>query len=202
MTTRVLVPLAEGFEEIETVTIVDVLRRAELEVTLAGLSPRSAPGSTSGSSSGPISEPIRGSRGIRVQPDVDWSAVDPAAFDVLVLPGGMGGTLCMIDEPTLLDAVRTNFAAGHLTAAICAAPMVLEAAGILSDGGSSAFTAHPSVHGRLPGGRLERTERVVRSGHLLTSQGPGTAMEFALAIVAELVGPGKARELAEAMVVA
>lgn len=182
MPTRVLVPLAEGFEEIETVTIVDVLRRAELEVTLAGLGPG----------------PIVGSRGIRVEADAEWSAVDPADFDALVLPGGMGGTLEMMREESLLAALRASFEAGKLTAAICAAPLVLSAAGVV---GERPFTAHPSVHDRLPAEHLDPDSRVVRAGHLLTSQGPGTALEFALALVEELVGADRARELSAAMVV-
>jgi len=188
MATRVLVPLAEGFEEIETVTIVDVLRRAELDVTLAGLSPG----------------PVPGSRGIRVEPDADWSGGDPGGFDAIVLPGGMGGTLAMMESESLLAALRASAEEGRLTAAICAAPLVLAKAGVLAEERGPdprAFTAHPSVHDRLPAGGLDRGRRVVRSGNLLTSQGPGTAMEFALALVEELVGPARARELAEAMVV-
>jgi len=182
MTIKVLVPLAEGFEEIETVTIVDVLRRAEIEVTLAGLSPG----------------PILGSRGMRLQADADWAAIDPAAFDGIVLPGGMGGTLNMIESEGVLQAVRSFFDAGKLTAAICAAPMVLSAAGIV---GERPITAHPGVHEKLAGTRLRVDERVVRSGNLLTSQGPGTAMEFALALVEHLAGEALARELASSMVV-
>ncbi|MFT5050827.1 MAG: 4-methyl-5(b-hydroxyethyl)-thiazole monophosphate biosynthesis [Chlamydiales bacterium] len=182
MTTKVLVPLAEGFEEIETVTIVDVLRRADLQVTLAGLG----------------SGPILGSRGMRLHADVAWAAIDPAAFDAIVLPGGMGGTLNMIATESVLQAVRDFFEAGKLTAAICAAPMVLSAAGIV---GEQPITAHPGVHDRLAGTQLQPRARVVRSGNLLTSQGPGTAMEFALALVEDLVGPDLARDLAAAMVV-
>ena len=182
MTTRILVPLAEGFEEIETVTIVDVLRRAELDVTLAGVGK---------------DEIVLGSRGMRLAPDLAWSDVKPAEFDVIVLPGGMGGTLRMIDEPSLLAALAASNAAGKLTAAICAAPLVLEAAGVIGD---RAVTAHPSVHERLAERDVRAGERVVHSGNLLTSQGPGTALEFALAIVRELRGAPLAGELAAAMV--
>ena len=98
----------------------------------------------------------------------------------------------------VLAAVRELHAAGKPTAAICAAPMVLAKAGVVQ---GVAVTSHPSVRGKL-GGALERpAERVVRSGNVITSQGPGTAIEFALALVAELVGPGKAKELAAGMVV-
>lgn len=184
MAPRVLVPLAEGFEEIETVTIVDVLRRAEVEVTLAGLG-------------GEGLAPVQGSRGIHVAPDVPWSAVDPATFDALVLPGGMGGTLAMMEDERLVAAVRDSVERGRLTAAICAAPMVLSAAGVVDE---RPFTAHPSVQERLGEPGLEPDQRVVRAGNLITSQGPGTAMEFALALVEELVGVDRAAGIAAAMV--
>ena len=118
MNKKILVPLAEGFEEIETVTIVDVLRRAELDVTLAGVGADEL-------------RPIVGSRGIAVQPDAVWSAVTPSDFDAIVLPGGMGGTLNLIEEPSVLAALGASDAAGKLTAAICAAPLVLDAAGLI-----------------------------------------------------------------------
>ena len=184
MSCRIVVPLAEGFEEIETVTIVDVLRRAELDVTLAGL------GGTG---------PIRGSRGIHVAPDVSWTDVRPDDFDVIVLPGGMGGTLNLIADLSVLAALKSLRDGGRLTAAICAAPLVLDAAGVV-DG--RPLTAHPSVHERLEAHDLRPDQRVVVSGDLITSQGPGTSLEFALALVERLSGAPKARELADAMVVA
>ena len=106
MTNKILVPLAEGFEEIEAVTIVDVLRRAELDVTLAGLDGAG---------------PQRGSRGVLVQPDCAFADLEPGEFDVIVLPGGLGGTVRMLEEPRLLDALRELHARGGLTAAVCAA---------------------------------------------------------------------------------
>ena len=182
MTTRVLVPLAEGFEEIETVTIVDVLRRAELDVTLAGLTP--------GSGARLAGDTRRGGRQLGIGRPLRVRRPRPAGRD--------GGTLNMMEEESLLAALRAGFEAGKVTAAICAAPLVLQAAGVVEE---RSYTAHPSVHDRLSAGALERGERVVRSGNLLTSQGPGTAMEFALALVEELAGPERARELSEAMVV-
>ncbi len=180
---RVLVPLASGFEEIEAVTIVDVLRRAGIEVTLAG--------TTAGV--------LEGSRGIRVQPDTTLDGVDPATFDAIVLPGGMNGALNLMEDERVIAAVRTVHAAGHLTAAICAAPMVLARAGIV-DG--TRVTSHPSVRDRLEGAVVCADPRVLREGNVLTSQGPGTAMEFALALVREIAGGDKADELARAMIVA
>jgi 4-methyl-5(b-hydroxyethyl)-thiazole monophosphate biosynthesis len=179
----VLVPLASGFEEIEAVTIVDVLRRAGLDVTVAGLA-------------GGV---LEGSRGIRVQPDTTLDRVDARSFDAIVLPGGMGGATALAADERVLAALRAHHAAGRLTAAICAAPMVLARAGLVE---GTRVTSHPSVRDRLAGATVCAEPRVLREGNVLTSQGPGTAMEFALALVRELVGDAKAEELARAMVVA
>ena len=179
---KVLVPLAAGFEEIEAVTVIDVLRRAELEVVVAGLTPGV----------------LTGSRGVKVEPDTTLDQVDPAAFDVVVLPGGLGGTEAMMADERVLDLVRAHRAAGRTTAAICAAPMVLAAAGVEE---GLEVTSHPSVRERLGRASVRDAPRVVRSGDVLTSQGPGTAMEFALALVADLVGEDVKDALAAAMVV-
>lgn len=182
-TQKVLVPIAEGFEEIEAVTIIDVLRRAELDVTVAGLG-----------SAGPI----LGSRGIRVQPDLALDELDLAVFDVIVLPGGLGCTEALMGDEMLLASLRAHHGAGKLTAAICAAPMVLAEAGVI-DG--VPVTSHPSVRGKLGKAEVRAAPRVIQSGNVMTSQGAGTAMEFALALVEELCGADKAGELATAMVV-
>ena len=183
MTTTVLVPLATGFEEIEAVTIIDVLRRAEVDVTSAARG-------------GGV---ILGSRGIRVEADADLAELDLDAFDAIVVPGGLGGTLELMREADLLAALRRYADGGKWIAAICAGPMVLVEAGV-TDG--VPITSHPGVRGRLAGSDLQDAPRVLRSGRILTSQGPGTAMEFALALVGELVGEKASLDLAAAMVVA
>lgn len=183
MTHRILVPIADGFEEIEAVTIVDVLRRAEQDVTVAGLE----------------AGIVTGSRGIRLQPDAALADLDVGGFDVLCLPGGLGGTLALMEDERVLDALRRMHADGRITAAICAAPMVLARAGIES---GHELTSHPSVRDRLGAAAVREAPRVVRSGSVLTSQGPGTAMEFALALVEDLCGRATRDALAEAMVVA
>lgn len=180
---RILVPLAEGFEEIEAVTIVDVLRRAGLAVVVAGL----APG------------PVTGSHGIPIVPDAHLDALELGSITLLVCPGGQPGTRNLAADARVLELARRLHAQGRRVAAICAAPLVLHAAGILR---GARVTAHPSVHGQLSGAQLCPAERVVRSDNVLTSQGAGTAMEFALELVAELVGPARAEELARAMIVA
>src|SRR5262245_17725832 len=111
----VLVPLAEGFEEIEAVVIVDVLRRAGVDVLVAGLSAGS----------------VRGAHGITLATDVALDAVDPARLAMVVLPGGMPGTKNLLRDARVLALVRALESSGRTVAAICAAPTVLAAAGVL-----------------------------------------------------------------------
>ena len=182
MKKRVIVPLAEGFEEMEAVIVVDVLRRAGLDVAVAGLAGVG---------------PVLGSRGITVHAEVDWDDAVGEAYDAIVLPGGLGGTYTLRDDERVVDAVRRTHDDGRLTAAVCAAPLVLARAG-LADG--RRITSHPSVRDELAGaGAAVDDGRVVRDGALLTSQGPGTAMEFALAVAAELAGEDVAAEVSAAM---
>lgn len=177
---RILVPLAEGFEEIEAVAIVDVLRRGGLDVTTAGLEAGT----------------VTGSHGIAVQPDAALGELDLERFTCVVLPGGMPGTLHLAADERVIALVRRLHGEGRTTAAICAAPLVLEKAGVL---GKSPLTSHPSVRAELAGRALVAEPRVVSSGPIVTSQGPGTAIEFALALVERFAGGEKARELERAM---
>lgn len=180
MITRVLVPIADGFEELEAVTLVDTLRRADLEVALVSISGRE----------------VRGSRGVHVVADALWGEVEPASFDAVVLPGGLEGTLALAEHEALLEALRASAARGAALAALCAAPLVLEAAGLLE---GRPFTCHPSVTDRFAApGPVE--DRVVADGTLVTSRGPGTALEFALALVARWRDEAVAAGLADAMV--
>ena len=118
---------------------------------------------------------------------------------MLVLPGGQPGTRNLAADPRVLELIRAHFARGRTVAAICAAPSVLAKAGVLS---GVSVTSHPSVQGKLDGATIEIDQRVVRSGSIVTSQGAGTAMDFALELAAECSGGAKADELARAMVVA
>jgi 4-methyl-5(b-hydroxyethyl)-thiazole monophosphate biosynthesis len=179
---RVLVPLADGFEEIEAMTIIDVLRRAGLDVTTAGLKAGSA----------------KGAHGVEVNPDTEIGKVEGDSFDVLVLPGGMPGAANLKSDRRVLDLVRNLHERGKYTAAICAAPMVLAAAGVVS---GTPVTCYPGFEKELGDARYREDQRVVRSGKVITSRGPGTALEFALALVEELCGPAKAKELSEGMLV-
>lgn len=174
-------PLAEGFEEIEFATIVDVLRRADLDVTVVSLRPG----------------PVRGAHGITMLADADWSAIDPRSFTALVLPGGQPGTRNLASDPRVLDLARRLESEGRHVAAICAAPLVLHAAGILQGRRATAF---PSVRSSLTDVTVVEDESVVRDRAVTTSQGAGTAMEFALDLVAQLAGDARAAELRRVLI--
>ncbi|NOT30053.1 MAG: DJ-1/PfpI family protein [Planctomycetes bacterium] len=178
----VLVPLAEGFEEIEAVVVIDVLRRAEIEVRVAGLVPG----------------PVRGAHGITLATDCALDEVDAGALAMIVLPGGMPGTTNLKKDARILALVRALEGSGRFVAAICAAPTVLAEAGVLA---GRRVTAYPSVRAQLTGAEVVDRPGVVRSGPVITSQGVGTALEFALELVAELAGPARARELRAALLV-
>jgi 4-methyl-5(b-hydroxyethyl)-thiazole monophosphate biosynthesis len=180
--TRVLVPLAEGFEEIEFAAIVDVLRRGGLDVVTAAIRPGA----------------VRGAHGVTVAADREWKDVDTESFDLLVLPGGQPGTNHLKADARVLDAVRRFESSGRRVAAICAAPTVLHAAGILA--GRSA-TSYPGVRDALAGVALVADRAVVRDGRVTTSQGPGTAIAFALDLVAQAAGEERADEVARALLV-
>ncbi len=177
---KVLVPLADGSEEMEAVIVVDTLRRVPWRVTTAGIGPGI----------------VTGARGVRLVPDAAWADLDPTAFDLLVIPGGSAGVEALARDPRVLEAVRGFATAGKWLAAVCAGPLVLQAAGVLA---GRRATCHPEVSlsqtRRLP-------DRVVVDGRLVTSQGPGTTLEFALAIVREVEGAAAAEKLAKSMVAA
>jgi protein deglycase len=182
--TSALVLLADGFEEIEAVTIVDVLRRADVKVTTASLTTKS----------------VIGSHGIAIEADrlLDelLSSTPPVTFDLLALPGGLPGSKHLRDDARVMDLVRQQAAASRIVAAICAAPIALEAAGVLRGKFATSY----------PGNELAsasyREERVVTDGNIITSRGPGTALEFALTLVEQLVSVDRAKQLRAGMIVA
>ncbi|MBU0714521.1 MAG: DJ-1/PfpI family protein [Verrucomicrobia bacterium] len=178
---NVLMPVADGSEEMEIVIVADTFRRAKWNVAIVGLGAGT----------------IRASRGVRLVPDVAWADVTPESFDMLVIPGGWDGVMAMTKDERLLATVRTFMANGKWLAAICAGPLLLQAAGVLK---GRRVTCHPGVAGELTQtSRLN--DRVVVDGRLITSQAPGTAFEFALALIRAVEGDRKADELAKSMVV-
>jgi 4-methyl-5(b-hydroxyethyl)-thiazole monophosphate biosynthesis len=173
---RILMPLAEGFEEIEAITVIDILRRADLEVVTAGLK----------------EGPAEGSHKIRVTPDTVLEKIDIGDFDCLVLPGGFPGFVNLGNDERILRMVREMNEAGKYVAAICGAPSVLIKAGVVQ--GRKA-TVSPSGKDQMAACANYSEDRVVVDKNLITSQAPGTAMEFALKLVEVLAGADKMREI-------
>jgi len=178
---KILMPMAEGFEEIEALTVVDILRRADIEVVLAGLKPGS----------------VAGAHNISIIPDTTIDAVLAGDFDMIVLPGGQPGSDNLNADPRI-HALLAEFAASEkLIGAICAAPIVLASAGLLS--GKKA-TCYPSYSDQLQGGIYEESP-VVTDGSIMTSRGPGTAVNFGMEIAGRLAGGQVAEAIAKSMLV-
>lgn len=178
--TKVLIPLAEGCEEMEAVILIDVLRRAGWHVVVAGLQPGS----------------VRASRGVVLTPDRTWDKLDPTDFDLLVLPGGSEGTQRLLRDERVLDAVRSLTATGKRVAAVCAAPLVLQAAGVLE---GRRATCHPGVAAQLTRARYVN-EPVVVDGTITTSQAAGTCFAFALELIRQVDGEEKVAAVRQGLV--
>ena len=177
----VLVPLAPGFEEIEAVTLIDVLRRGGLDVTVAGLE----------------NAPIQGAHGITVVPDLPLSEVKAADFEMIVLPGGLPGAANLRDDPLVQKTLRAMGEAGKYTCAICAAPIALMSSGV---GKGHTLTSYPGFEKDLDGAADVRSDRVVIDRKVVTSRGPGTAIEFALTLVGLLVSEEKVAQLQDELI--
>lgn len=174
---NVLVPLADGFEEIEAISIIDILRRAEIGVTTASL----AHGTQ-----------VRGAHGITVHADTTFAEAGERTFDAIVLPGGPAYQ-ALLKHDGVRAALERHKSAGKLTAAICASPAVLAHAGLLAGRKAACY---PSVEGDVSKvATLVRTPVCV-DGNIVTSRGPATAAAFAVQLVAELVGEARSRQIA------
>lgn len=173
-----LVILAEGFEEIEAIAVIDILRRADVVCTVAAQHDAKF---------------VTGKTGVQVVADELLNAVRDQAFDLVVLPGGPGARHLRKDQ-TVLSLARKQAASGRCLGAICAAPTVLLQAGLLE---GKQYTAHGSVASELPA--LLADQAVVRDGNIITSRGAGTAVEFALSLVEHLCGADKAANVRQAI---
>jgi 4-methyl-5(b-hydroxyethyl)-thiazole monophosphate biosynthesis len=176
---KALVFLAPGFEEIETSTIVDVLRRSGVEVTLAGLEPGA----------------IEGGHGMKFVPDSSIDKINAKDFDAVICPGGGLGAKNLRKDNRVLTIIREAFEAGKIVAAICAGPSVLSEAGVLRSRSSTIF---PGMENELvKGGGKPQTDLVVEDGNVITSQGPATALLFALKLAERLAGKKAAENVRE-----
>lgn len=173
--------MAEGCEEIEALTVVDLLRRAKLEITTISIT-----GNTS----------VTGSHGITFLTDALFENVNFDEFDAVVLPGGMPGTIHLGEHDGVNSVIKEFATAGKLVCAICAAPSVLGAAGILE--GKSA-TSYPGFEDKLTGATVSK-EPVVTDGNVITSRGMGTAIDFGLEIIKYLKDEETAAELSEKII--
>lgn len=167
---RALIPIADGCEEMEAVIVADTLRRAGWNVVLAGLHGTG---------------PVTASRKVKIIPDARWEELDLLSFDIIVLPGGAGGTKALCEHGGVQETLRVFDIEEKWIAAICAAPLALHKAGILK---GRAFTCYPGTEKEMH--RSDRSdEPVVVDRNLITSQGPGTAFAFALKLIELLDNP-------------
>ena len=173
----VLIPLAQGCEELEAVTIIDLLRRAEINVVTASLD----------------DQPIIASRGTKLIADTTLDQVINNQFEMIILPGGLPGADHLNEDPRIHTILKNTIDRNQRVAAICAAPKVLAHAGLLT---GKNVTAYPGVLEALGDGDFKITGAAVeQDGNVLTSRGPGTAMDFALEIIECLLGTEKRQEV-------
>ena len=182
MSPKALIILAEGFEELEAVAAIDILRRAKVDLTIAGLKDGF----------------VKSCREVSIIPDIVLDNLDTEKFDMLILPGGQPGTSNLAADARvkriLQDLNKTNV----YIAAICAAPYVLSEAGILID---RDVTSYPAMQSQLKAKKILKNKNVVIDKNVITSQGPGTAIQFALTLVALLKDQKTADSISKAMLV-
>jgi len=177
---RVLVPLAEGFEEIEAINIIDVLRRGGIEVLIASLNAQ---------------REVKGAHNVSVMAEMTISDVDVSSLDMIVLPGGWGGTVALRDDVNVQRILKEMDAKGKNIGAICAAPLALHVAGVLKHN----YTCYPSIEEQIREDGFSDREMVVTDGNVMTSRGPATAICFGLQIIKKLKGEQKYSEVKSAL---
>jgi 4-methyl-5(b-hydroxyethyl)-thiazole monophosphate biosynthesis len=179
---RIAVLLKDGFEEVEAIVPIDVLRRLDFEVILVG-----------------DSERVAGAHGVEIATDVTMAEMDASNLDAVMLPGGMPGSTNLRDDPEVLDLIRTLYSSGKIVAAICAAPIALAEAGIIA---GKRCTGYPMelVEQALANANYTRSP-VEIDGNVVTGKGPGAAFDFALALATALGAEPQARSLYKNMFV-
>jgi len=178
---KVFLFLADGFEEIEGLTVVDVLRRGDVDITTVSVTGKPE---------------INGSHGIKVMADILFENADFSEGDMAVLPGGLRGTAALIEHSGVAGVIKEYYEAGKYVAAICAAPTVLGKYGILT---GKRATCYPGKEEQLFAGEYVSDEKVVRDGKVITSRGMGTSLDFALALLKELAGEERMEKVGRAV---
>jgi len=182
----VLIPLAKGFEELEAVALIDVMRRGGIEVRVAFIEDELHHGGV-----------VVGANGIGIQADISLKNIIVDDFDMMVLPGGWGGTYALAENARVIELLQ-EFKAKKMVGAMCAAPFALKKAGVLG----KSYTCYPDAKEEIdyPGYRDDM--KVVTDDNVMTSQGPGTAVCFGLAIVERLVGKESMKAVKDGMLLA
>jgi 4-methyl-5(b-hydroxyethyl)-thiazole monophosphate biosynthesis len=165
---QILVPLANGFEEVEAISIIDICRRGDINVIVAGVDDKAA----------------MGAHNIPIVTDCMIDEVDVNELDMIVLPGGWSGTESLANNKTVQSILKKMKESNKYIGAICAAPYALDAAGVLSDN----YTCYPSIENKIRTQGYDKNTNTVIDGKVMTSQGVGTAVCFALEIVKTLQG--------------
>jgi 4-methyl-5(b-hydroxyethyl)-thiazole monophosphate biosynthesis len=179
---RVLISVADGIEELEAIAIIDCLGRAGADLTIASTQ----------------KQQITTARKVKITADCLITDCSKKTYDLIVLPGGVPGAESFRDSKTLIEMLKKQKEAGRFYAAICASPAIAFAYhGLLA--GKKA-TCYPGMEGKLPDASAAN-QRIVVDGNCITSQGPGTALEFSLKLVELLFGNQKSQELAKAMLI-
>jgi 4-methyl-5(b-hydroxyethyl)-thiazole monophosphate biosynthesis len=172
---QILVPLANGFEEIEAISIIDICRRGQIDVIVAGVDDKTA----------------MGAHNIPIVTDCLITDVNVDDLDMIVLPGGWGGTEALASNATVQSILKQMKQSNKHIAAICAAPYALDAAGVLSDN----YTCYPSIENKIRMQGYDKNTDTVTDGKVMTSQGVGTAICFALEIIKTLQGNDKYQQI-------
>lgn len=178
---RAVMLFAEGYETVEALMVVDILRRGGVEVTMTSISEE---------------EFVRSSHGVNVEMDAVMGEIDVLSYDAIILPGGMPGTLNLGESDAVKKALLAMNEAGKIVSAICAAPGVLGKYGLLEGKNACSYPDHEV---NLRGAQVLR-EPVVTDGNIVTSRGLGTALEFGLRLLELLEGVGKADQIREAII--
>ena len=178
----VLLPLGKGFEELEAVALIDVMRRGGIDVRLAYLEDELQ------------GNLVLGANGITIQADTSIKTIISEDFDMMVLPGGWDGTYALAENARILELVK-EFKASKIIGAMCAAPFVLKKAGVLGEN----YTCYPGAKEEIDHPGYREDLKVVSDGNVMTSRGPGTAVCFGLAIVERLVGQETMQAVKEGM---